>query len=279
MIATMSTVWDRTAEFLSDNLVALTPIVLFGIFVPLSVFGSLFPLQATTGPVGGVVIAAILLVLSLVQVWGGIAITALAFDPAAGRGPAVATASRRLLPVIAISLLALLIVFVATLPIGVALGFGGLDPATLNGDTVSLAGVDGGAIAFSFFYALVLFLVFIWAYLRFFTLIVPIMVMERRGPGVFKRNLVLTRGIAWKLFGMLVLYVVVLQVSVLAAQGVVGSVLRLLLGGEGVVTVAGVLTHIVVAAISTIFSVMAVAFTAKVYLATRDAREAIVEAA
>ena len=45
MIATMSTVWDRTAEFLSDNLAALTPLVLLGIFVPLTLLGSLMPLM------------------------------------------------------------------------------------------------------------------------------------------------------------------------------------------------------------------------------------------
>ena len=279
MIATMSTVWDRTAEFLSDNLSALTPIVLLGIFVPLTVFGSLLPLQATAGPVGGIVIGCILLILSLIQIWGSIAITALAFDPAAGRAPAIATANNRLLPVIGIFLLALLAALLFTLPIGVALGAGGFTPAMLSGAGSSLAGVNGGALAFVFGYVLVLTILLLWAYTRFFALIVPIMVMERRGFGVFTRSFVLTRGIGWKLFGVLLLYFVVLEVSALAAQGVVGSVLRLLLGGEGVLTVAGVLTQIVVAAISTLFSVLSVAFVAKLYLATRDAREAIVEAA
>ena len=85
MIATMSTVWDRTAEFLSDNLAALTPLVLFGIFVPLTLIGSLMPLMGTGGQPADLALGLMVLALSLVSSWAGVAITALAFDPVAGR--------------------------------------------------------------------------------------------------------------------------------------------------------------------------------------------------
>lgn len=279
MIATMSTVWDRTSEFLSDNLSALTPIVLFGIFVPLMLFGSFMPLIGTSGQIGDWTLAGIVFVLALVTTWGGIAITALAFDPAAGRAAAVATAHRRLLPVLGIALLTTLAMLLLLVPIGVALALGGVDAAALEKGTLAPGSVNAGAILFVGWYFLALLLFLLWAYARLVLLIVPIMVMERRGLGVFARAFVLTRGIAWKVVGVVLLYGIVSQVASAAAKTVFGSVFGLLIPGEGRITLAMILTQIVVAAISTVFSVLSVAFVAKLYLAARDAREAIVEAA
>lgn len=282
MIATMSTVWDRTAEFLSDNLAALMPIVLLGLFVPLTLLGNLMPLMKNDGAMADVTIGVIVLFLSLVTIWGGIAITALAFDPPAGRGAAVATANRRLLPVLGISLLTTVLVLLLALPIGVALGMSGVDMTALAGGRQPAPPTNpGAAAALSFVGLYVLFLIpfLLWVYARFVLLITPIMVMERRGFGVYARAFVLTRGIGWKVVGLVLLYGIVSWVASSAANAVFGSVFRLLIGGEGAVTLASVLTHIVVAATSTLFSVLSVAFVAKLYLATRDAREAIVEAA
>ncbi len=279
MIATMSTVWDRTAEFLSDNLAALTPIVLLGIFVPLTLLGNLMPLMGSSGQVGDWTLGGIVFFLAIVTTWGGIAITALAFDPAAGRAAAIATANRRTLPVLGIGLVTTLAVILLAAPIGVALGLSGLDMAALAAGKPPEGSVNGWALSFATFY-MIAFAVFVfWAYARFVLLITPIMVMERRGLGVYARAFVLTRGIGWKVIGVLLLYGIVSWVASAAAKTVFGSVFGLLIGGEGPITLASVLTQIVVAAISTIFSVLSVAFIAKLYLATRDARAAIVEAA
>ena len=110
-------------------------------------------------------------------------------------------------------------------------------------------------------------------------LVIPTMVMERRGLGVFVRSFKLTRPIQWKILGVLILYVIVLFVSYLAAKLVFGSIFGLIAGGDGAVTVATVLTSILVSVVLTGFSVLATAFTAKLYLAVRDARGAIVESA
>lgn len=279
MIATMSTVWDRTADFLSDNLAALMPIVLLGLFVPLTLLGNLMPLMKSNGQVADIAIGGIVFFLSLVTIWGGIAITALAFDPAAGRGAAVATANRRLLPVLGISLVTTVIALLFAMPIGVALGLSGMDMTALAAGRQPAPPTNPGAIGFVGLYFLALIPFLLWAYARFVLLITPIMVMERRGVGVYGRSFVLTRGIGWKVVGIILLYGIVSWVASAAANAVFGSVFRLLIGGEGTITLASVLTHIVVAATSTLFSVLAAAFVAKLYLATRDAREAIVEAA
>ena len=278
MIATMSTVWDRTAEFLSDNLAALTPIVLLGIFVPLTLLGNLMPLMGLSGQVGDWALGAIVFVLALVTTWGGIAITALAFDPAAGRGSAVATANRRIAPVLGIGLVTTLAVLLLGVPIAVALGMSGLDMAAMAAGKPPTGVVNGWALGFATVYMIAFAVFLLWAYARLVLLITPIMVMERRGLGVYARAFVLTRGIAWKVIGVLLLYAIVSWVASATAKTVFGSVFGLLIGGTGPITLASVLTQIAVATISTLFSVLSVAFVAKLYLATRDAREAIVEA-
>ncbi len=275
----MSTVWDRTAEFLGDNLAALTPIVLLAIFVPLTLMGSLMPLLGTASQLGNLTLGIAVLLLSLATSWGGLAITALAFDPAGGRGPAIATANRRLLPLIGISLAMLLIVLLLLAPVGIAFGLSGVDMAVLAAGKAPAGAVNGRVLAFASLYLLLLVPLMLFVYARFFVLVAPIVVMERRALGVFARSFVLTRTVAWKVIGVLILYLVVSTVAGMAAKTVVGSVLRLLLGDDGQVSLAGVLTQIVVSGISTLFSVLAVAFVAKLYLAARDAREAIVEGA
>ena len=45
----MEYVWDRTVEFLGDNLTLLLPLVLLGLFLPTSIIGSLADLQERGG--------------------------------------------------------------------------------------------------------------------------------------------------------------------------------------------------------------------------------------
>lgn len=275
----MSIVWDRAAEFITDNLTALTPIVLLAIFVPLTLMGSLMPLMGDAGPAGNLTLGIVVLILSCVTAWGGLAITALAFDPAEGRGAAIATANRRFPALLGISVAMLLIVLLLIAPVGVAFGLSGVDMAVLASGNVPESGVNGAALAFAVLWLLMLAPLMLFVYARFFVLVTPIVVMERRGLGAFARSFVLTRGVAWKVIGMLLLYLIVSTVAGMAAKTVFGSVLRLLLGDDGQISLAGVLTQIVVSGISTAFSVLAIAFIAKLYLAARDARAAIVEGA
>lgn len=278
MVATMSTVWDRTAEFLSDNLAALMPIVLLGIFVPLTLMGNLMPLIGSSGQAGDLALGVVVLALSLATSWAGLAITALAFDPAAGRTTAVGAANRRFLPVVGVSLVTLVVIFAAMLPIGIILALSGADMNALATGRLTPGAVDGGALALVSLYTIVVAVVGFWAYSRFLVLMAPIMILERRGLGVYGRGFVLTRGIAWKVVGVILLYAIVSWVAATAARTVFGSIFALTIGGEGTLSVARVLTQMIAAGVSTVFSVLAVAFIAKLYLATRDAREAIVEA-
>lgn len=272
-MATMSAVWDRAAEFLSDNLATVAPLALLTLFVPLALFGTVMPLIGESGMVGDALLGLLLLALAIVTVWGGLALTALAFDPAGGHRQALTTATRRLLPVLGAGIVILVVVIVLLLPLAAAHGLSAMDA-----DDPTEALQASNAKLFVALYLPIIGLVLLWLAARL-ALINAVIVMERRGLGAFARSFALTARVQWKLVGVILLYLIVSQVAAFAGQTVFGSLLRLAFGGEGGATVASVLTAIIVAAISTLFSLLAIAFTARLYLAARDARDPVVDGA
>ncbi len=272
-------VWDRTVEFVSDELTAVVPIALVGIFVPLSVNASLAPVAVGASEVGKLVIYGAMTLLSLWSLAGSLAVVALGLDPHAGRHVAVKVAGHRLLPAVGISLLTFGAALVAVIPIPAILAWGGFDfAAAANGQIPgAIAGLSGPAGLFVGLYGIALAAVAIWLSARF-SVILPTIVMERRGMGVFARSFQLTRGIALKIVGVSLLYVIVSSVAQKATQFVFGTIFSFLFGNNGPMSLAEVLTSIVVGVVATAFAVLAAAFTAKLYRALRDARASIVEA-
>lgn len=273
-MVSMGTVWDRATEFLSDNLSGIFPLALFAIFVPLSISQSLEPLTKSDGS-AAIGFNLVSIGLSIVSLWGQVAIMALALDAPGGRGSATATANRRLLPVIGISLLLLIGFFVLMLPFGIILGLSGIDFQAMSDGKATL---PSGVGLFLGLYSLLFVAALIWLAARLL-LVTPTIIMERRGVGVIARSFKLTRAVQWKIIGVFLLFVIVLSVSFLAAKFVFGSIFGLIAGGDAPVTLGSVLTSILVSVVLTAFTVLAAAFTAKLYLAVRDAREAIVNSA
>lgn len=274
-MVSMGTIWDRATEFLSDNLAAIFPLALCAIFIPSAISQSIEPLGAL-GATATVSIKLASICLSLVSLWGKVAIMALALDAAAGRGSAIATANRRLLPIIGVTLAIGAAVIALMIPVVIALAAAGFDFQAAM--TSAEPAVPPSVAGFLLLYMPLASCALIWFSARL-ALVVPTMIMERRGLGVFARSFKLTRPVQWRILGVLLLYLIVSAVSVIAAKLVFGSVLGLIAGGDGPVTVATVLTSILVSIVVTGFSVLAAAFTAKLYLAVRDARGAIVESA
>ncbi|MEN2788750.1 hypothetical protein ABC974_03860 [Sphingomonas oligophenolica] len=271
----MGTVWDRATEFLSDNLSAILPLALLAIFVPVSISQSLGPLTKMGGS-AAMGFQLVSFVLSIVSLWGQLAIMALALDAAGGRASATAAANRRLLPVIGISLVLLIGVFVLMLPFGIALALSGFDfQAAVAGGKAEL---PPGVNAFLGLYLLIFACLLAWLAARLL-LVTPTVIMERRGLGAIGRSFKLTRPVQWKIIGVILLYLIIWSVSVLAAKFVFGAVFGMIAGGDGPVTLGSVLASILESVVLTAFAVLAAAFTAKLYLAVRDAREAIVDSA
>ncbi|MDB5707150.1 MAG: hypothetical protein JWN66_4266, partial [Sphingomonas bacterium] len=142
-----------------------------------------------------------------------------------------------------------------------------------NGTNAAMPNGVGGFIAL---YSLFVLGVLLWLGARL-SLLSPVILREGRWVGALGRSFKLTRPIVLKIIGVMILYGIVWGVSVLAAKTVFGFVFGLIAGGDGPVTVGSVLTSICVAFVLTMFSVLAAAFVGKLYLAVRDAREAIVE--
>lgn len=268
MTATMTTVWDRAAAFLGDNAAAIAPLALGALFVPMALSGSLRALLGTLGGAGDVVLGVALVLLSLATVWGNLAVTALALAPARSREPAVAAANARLLPVVGVYAALLAGLLVLMLPFGVALGMSGVDMAALSVGQTSAVTPNIGAATFVLLYLPVFAVLLLWLSGRL-ALIVPVVVTERRGLGALARSFALTRPVQWRIVGVLILYLVVSFVATAAARTVFGSVFGLLLGGDGPVTTASVLTATIMAGVSTALSLLSIAFGAELYLALR----------
>jgi len=264
----MGNVWDRTTDFLGDRLSAIVPIALLAIVVPTAVSTLIEPAARTGGGTTGGNVAG--LILAIVELWGQLAIVALALHPGAGRGPALRIAAARLLPLIAIVIILMLALFLVLLPMPIALAMSGVDLRAAMGPTRPVVPVTAGW--FVTLYLLVLFpvLLFIAAHLLLLT---PVIVAERLGLRAIARSFALGRGLVWKILGVVILYAIVAGVATMAANTVFGSIFRILLGGDGAMTLAALLTALIAAIVQAVFVVMAAAFTAKLYLAVRDARD------
>ncbi|UYY59885.1 hypothetical protein [Sphingomonas sp. S2-65] len=267
----MGTVWDRTAEFLGDNVSAILPVALFAFFVPASIGGNFAALRAGGGPTLPMVLALVELAFAVLSLWGTLAITAMGLDLVSDRSAGRVALSR--LPAAVLVIVVLLAgVLLLAAPIPAVLAATGHDLwAMPRGEDFALNRPEA---IFSAIYLVVLIGVTLWFGARL-AVVTPAIVRERGALGSIARAWRLSRGHGWRILGVLVLYVVVSWVAQLAAQTVFGSVFELVAGGAGDgVTLAGVLTATVVAAVQAAFQVVLAAFTAKLYLAlaAHDAR-------
>jgi hypothetical protein len=260
----MGTIWDRTAEFLSDNIAAILPIALLTFFVPASIEGNFEAARTGASPGFAALLYGLQLLFALVSVWGSLVITAMALDIASDRS-AANIATRRFLPALVVSLLMLAIVCMLALPIPAVLAMNGYDMmAIARGENVGISPQIAGFLAL---YGLVLLILLFWAAARL-VVVTPVVVRESRVLSAIGQSWSLTRGSALRIVGVILLYVIVSWVAQLAAQTVFGSVFTLVAGNEGEgVTLATVMTSIVVAAVQSAFMVIPPAFTAKLYLA------------
>ncbi|HEY0621580.1 glycerophosphoryl diester phosphodiesterase membrane domain-containing protein [Sphingomonas sp.] len=270
-MVSMGTVWDRTAEFLSDNLGIVLPVALGAIFVPAAISGSLSGLQQGAAPGLGAVLGLASLLLAIVTFWGQLAITALALDPAIGRA-AMRVATQRLPAALLVTIALFLALFLLVIPVGIIMALSGADLSVAA--TGAMPRIPPAAGLWVLLYFLVLLPVLFWLTARL-VVILPVITGEKAMFGAIPRSWSLTRGAALRIVGVLILYGIVASVAYLAATTAFGAIITLIAGrGEDGLSLATVLTVIVGGAVSTAFTVLGTAFTAKLYLALRAAREA-----
>lgn len=264
----MSTVWDRTAEFLTDNLGAVLPLALLAFFVPASIVGSLANVDASDAPQLALILALIQLAFGILSLWGMLALTAMALDP--DTAPQAGNiAGRRLLPTLAIWVAMIVVIVVLAAPVLLVLGIDGADffgPTRTSGLDVSPVAALGVSL-----YMLILIALLLWAGARL-ALVMPAIVAERQAFGSLARSWALTRGLTWRIVGVLLLYTLVSWVATLAAQTVFGSIFRLISGPDEGLSLSRVLTSVMAAAVQTGFTVLLPVFAAKLYLAVTAGR-------
>ena len=260
----MGAVWDRTAEFLSDHQGSILPIALLAIFVPAVISGNFSELQHGATPNLAATLGLGSLALALLSFWGQLAIVALALDPAHGRA-AAALAARRFPAALLVMGVLLLAAFALLSPALVILGTSGANFSTITTDTMPQ--VPPAAATWIAVYFLVLLPVFLWLAARLIV-VLPVVVGEPLAIRAIARSWRLTRGLALKIAGVIILYFVVSIVANLAATTAFGAVIYLIAGrGQDGMSLATVLTTIVGGAVSTAFTVLGMVFATKLFVA------------
>jgi hypothetical protein len=272
----MSTVWDRTTAFASAAIASIMPIALVLLFVPVSIQLAVAPLLLKQ------TLAVRLVVMILfwaVELLGTLSVMVLALGATLHPGEAVRAALARLGPAFAIFILFFVGIIILCIPFGVVVAASGMDIAQLQaGNPVGAGSLSTGGAWFLALYLLALLVFGFWITARLLV-VEPVILAERRGLGAISRAFAMTRGLALRLVGVLILYAIVATIAVLAAKMVFGSIFALIAPNDGDIGLATVLTSIVVAAVSTAFKVVAAIFVAKLYQAIGEAHERAAEPA
>src|SRR5690606_24195303 len=120
-----------------------------------SISGSLSPLWSNASPSVQAGLALLSLGFAVIGVWGQLAISALAIDPAIGRD-AGRVATARLLPAIGVYVLLFVVLGLLMVPTGVILLAGGVDLARLGAAGTLPADLPAGTMAAAALYVLLL---------------------------------------------------------------------------------------------------------------------------
>ena len=265
----MGTVWDRTTAVIAGRLGILLSIALLLLFAPPVVQAAIDAVTGTSttlGWIGAIVSVAVFLAALL----GALAITAVATDPAVDRASALALGGARIGPMIGIVIVLAVAALVAMLPGGVLIAMAGfdVDRARLG---LSQDGLDLGMFALACLHFVLLGIGCLWIGAKLVPLL-GVIVNERLGWRAIGRSFALARGATLKLVGVLILYSIVLIVVLLAANAVVGLIVRLVVGPDGAAAV-GFAVALVTAAVTAGFSVLQTVFSGQFYLAARQARD------
>lgn len=265
----MGTVWDRTIEVLNGRTGMIARIAVLGILLPTVVRDGFVTFSSRANPVAMLVGAVLTIGALVAMIWAQLAIVAIATDPAVDTASARRQASARVLPAFGITVLLTIIAVLLAMPPVVVLIRSGFDfVAAANGSSVQMAPPSVGAASFTALYGLAYLLVLLGIGARL-VLLNPVILNERLGVGAIRRSIQLTKGMTWRIIGIMVLFVIVLLVATGAAQSVTGIVFRLALGAESI-AVAAFLAGVAGSIVTTALTALAAVFTAQLYVAVRE---------
>lgn len=258
----MGNVWDRTMEVLNGRGTMLAGIAAVTLFVPAVISAAWTAYGAPAG--SGAITMIITLLAALAGLWGQLFVIAAASDPQTGRAAARRQADARFVPALLVVLVLGAVMLVALLPTVVMLSAAGFDFAAMA-QGAKPAPTSPGLGMLAVFYALIVFVVLLFVGGRMLPLY-AVVLHERLGLRAIARSWRLTRRHTWRLFGVIVLFLIVLMIATGAAQSVSGLIFRIALGAESRATVT-FLAATVAQAVSTALTVIAIVFSAQLYVA------------
>jgi hypothetical protein len=265
----MGTVWDRTIEVLNGRTGMIASIAVVGILLPTVVRDGFVAFSSRANPVSMLIGVALTIVALVAMIWAQLAIVAIATDPAVDAASARRRGGARVLPALGITVLLTIVALLLAVPPIVVLVQSGFDfAAAANGSSARMTPPSVGAASFTALYGLAYLLVLIWIGARL-VLLNPVILNERLGVGAIRRSIQLTKGMTWRIIGVMILFLIVLMVATGAAQSVTGIVFRLVLGADSVAT-AAFLAGVAGSVVTTAFTALAAVFTAQLYVATRE---------
>ncbi|MBS0479259.1 MAG: hypothetical protein JSR79_08170 [Proteobacteria bacterium] len=265
----MGNVWDRTTEFLSANGRALSPIVLAALLAPNSVNA----LVGGAGPeTSAVMVQLVTLACVLIALWGQLAVVALALDPAGVRPRATAAATGRFGRAVAAMLVLLVIFALLAAPVIGTMAANGVDLSALRTGGLTRANLTGGVALFVSLYSIALVVAVLFVTVRL-ALLYPVIVAEGGVVAAIRRAWALSRGMVWKMIGVWLLFVIVYLVAAAAITSAVGVALGLLTDMQNPFSAGRIVIAILSGAVTTAFTLIVAAFSAKLYLAALAARE------
>ncbi|MDB5677913.1 hypothetical protein [Sphingomonas bacterium] len=270
----MGNVWDRTTEFLSDNARALLPIAVFAMLIPHAINALVGRAGDAISPVVGSPIG---LACVLVALWGQIAVVALALDPDGGRSRAVAAATGKFGRALAAMLIVFVVLAVLALPILGVFAASGVDLSALRGGGLARADLSGAAAAFVAIYTIALFVLAVVATIRL-VLLYPVIVAEGGVIGAIQRSAALSGGLFWKILGVWLLFVIVYLVAAAAVTSGIGVIVGLLAPLSSPFGAGSIVVAILSGMVSTAFTLIVAAFSAKLYLAVTASRASVAAA-
>lgn len=259
----MGNVWDRTTEFLSDNLGAILPVALMAIFVPQSISRAVAQAGVAVNPTIAKLVAVAVM---LVVLWGQLNIVALTLDPETSRAGARSTATRRFGPAVLATITLFAVFLLLALPfMGVALA-GGVD----LGAIASGAGLSQSQ-AQTALPLLLIYAVLVLAFGVMIALLYPVIVAEGLSVRAIPRAFALSRGIRWKMIGVYLLFGFVLVIAFLAVTFAFGALFRFLAPDAGPFGIGAIIVAILSGLVFTTYYVIVSIFSAKLYRAVTTA--------
>lgn len=258
----MGNVWDRTTEFLSDNARALLPIASVAVLVPETVAALVRGAGPTVNPAVAFTVAIVCLLISF---WGQLAIVALALNPGGGRAGAIAKATSRYPHAIGATALVLVVLLALMLPVAAVVGASGIDMTAPTGSASSAsANLSGGARTFVTIYFIFWVIVSYVVWARMW-LLNPTVIAEGGVVGAIRRAFARGRGIAWRLIGVSLLFVVVAVIAWLAVTMAIGVIVGLFSHDPAPFGIGRIIVSLAGGCVATAFYAIVAAFSANLY--------------